>query len=380
MGGGFAYCPRMGIELRQLRYFVAVVEEGSITRAAGQLFLSQQALSAAIRQLEQRAGTELLVRGPRGLEVTDAGRTLLAHARRVLRGADELEAAVRAHPDGRAGALRGGLLTDGAGPLTAPNVAAVRAAPPRVPVGVRTLQPRPRVEPRQDRRRDGRDGSLRVGLLTDGAGPLTAPIVAAFRAARPRVQVGVRTLQPGDGVEPLLDGRVDVALLHGPQPDDRVDLLPLFTEPRVVAVAADSPLADAPSLAPAALVDQRVATRNPAVPASWEGFFTLRDERDGEEPERVGEAAATFDEVLWNIALNDVVLTLPAHVATARPGPWFGVTYVPVPDLAPVVFGLAARRHAASPLVATFLAVAQEVTRRLIELVPGGRLPEEEDA
>ncbi len=325
MGGGFAYCPRMGIELRQLRYFVAVVEEGSITRAAGQLFLSQQALSAAIRQLEQRAGTELLVRGPRGLEVTDAGRTLLAHARRVLRGADELEAAVRAH-------------------------------------------------------RDGRDGSLRVGLLTDGAGPLTAPIVAAFRAARPRVQVGVRTLQPGDGVEPLLDGRVDVALLHGPQPDDRVDLLPLFTEPRVVAVAADSPLADAPSLGPAALVDQRVATRNPAVPASWEGFFTLRDERDGEEPERVGEAAATFDEVLWNIALNDVVLTLPAHVATARPGPWFGVTYVPVPDLAPVVFGLAARRHAASPLVATFLAVAQEVTRRLIELVPGGRLPEEEDA
>jgi len=64
----------MGIELRQLRYFVAVAEEGSITRAAGQLFLSQQALSAAIRQLEQRAGTELLVRGRRLIELVPGGR------------------------------------------------------------------------------------------------------------------------------------------------------------------------------------------------------------------------------------------------------------------------------------------------------------------
>jgi DNA-binding transcriptional LysR family regulator len=77
----------MGIELRQLRYFVAVAEELSITRAAGRLFLSQQALSAAIRQLEHRAGAVLLVRGPRGLEITPAGQTLLDHARRVLRGA-----------------------------------------------------------------------------------------------------------------------------------------------------------------------------------------------------------------------------------------------------------------------------------------------------
>lgn len=309
----------MGIELRQLRYFVAVAEELSITRAAGRLFLSQQALSAAVRQLEQRAGTELLVRGPRGLELTGPGQTLLDYARDVLHGADELEAALRAH-------------------------------------------------------RDGREGVLRVGLLTDGAGPLTAPIIAAFRAARPRVEVVVRTIQPNDGVDRLLDGRIDVALLHGPQAHAGIDVVPLFTQPRVVAVAAGSPLADAPELAAAALLDQRVATRNPAVPVDWEGFFTLREER-GEEPERVGEPASSFDEVLWNIALNDVVLTLPAHLAVAHPGAGFGIRYVPVPDLAPVTYSLAVRREHHSPTVSAFRTAALNAARQLIGLIPGAQLP-----
>lgn len=316
--------PSVGPDLRQLRYFLALAEQRSFTRAAERLHLTQQALSLAIKQLEQRVGTEVLVRRAGRLELTAAGETLLDHARRTVAAADQLDAAMRDH-------------------------------------------------------RDGHAGRLRVGLVMDGAGPLTAPILGAFRDARPHVQLTVRLLDPSQGHAPLLDGTVDVAVVHGPQvQDERIETRELFLEPRIAAVAAASPLADAAELAAADLLEQRVGARHPAMPAAWEGFFTLVPDRDGEQPERVGPPAQSFDEVLWNVGLRDLVLTLPGHFAVSYAAERFGIRYLPAPDLAPVPFLLAVPRAGATPLAAAFCDIATQVTRELLALVPGARPPARE--
>ncbi|MGW4650006.1 LysR family transcriptional regulator, partial [Kitasatospora sp. NPDC004289] len=72
------------MELRTLRYFVAVAEERHVGRAAARLHLSQPALSRAVRQLEAELGAVLLDRSPRGVSPTPAGAVLLTEAREVL--------------------------------------------------------------------------------------------------------------------------------------------------------------------------------------------------------------------------------------------------------------------------------------------------------
>src|ERR1700739_2918953 len=90
-----------GMELRHLRYFVAVAEAGSLTVAAAQkLHTSQLSLSRQIRDLEDEVGAQLLRRSPRGIERTPAGRVFLDHARSVLSQVEAAAEAARraAHP------------------------------------------------------------------------------------------------------------------------------------------------------------------------------------------------------------------------------------------------------------------------------------------
>ena len=89
---------------------------------------------------------------------------------------------------------------------------------------------------------------LCVGIMLDGAGAATVPMLRAFRAAFPQVAVHVRALNAHRVVDGVIDGSVDVALLHGPVDDARVAVVPLFTEPRIAAVSLASPHADAAQL------------------------------------------------------------------------------------------------------------------------------------
>lgn len=73
------------MDIRILRYFVAIAEEGSISRAAERLHVAQPALSAQIRNLEGELGSQLLHRIPRGVVLTEAGTKLLGHARQIVR-------------------------------------------------------------------------------------------------------------------------------------------------------------------------------------------------------------------------------------------------------------------------------------------------------
>ncbi|MGH6681209.1 MAG: LysR family transcriptional regulator, partial [Bradyrhizobium sp.] len=85
------------MELRHLRYFLAVAEEGSFTLAAERLHTAQPSLSRQIRDLEQEVGAELLVRGARGVELTAPGHAFLDHARMAIAQAETaVEAARRA--------------------------------------------------------------------------------------------------------------------------------------------------------------------------------------------------------------------------------------------------------------------------------------------
>src|SRR2546423_11777924 len=96
--GGMGYA----MELRHLRFFVAVAEEGSVTVAAERrLHTAQPSLSRQIRDLEYEVGAQLMIRSARGIELTAAGRVFLAHARLALAQVDAAGAAARraAQPD-----------------------------------------------------------------------------------------------------------------------------------------------------------------------------------------------------------------------------------------------------------------------------------------
>src|SRR6202166_581612 len=89
------------MELRHLRYFVAIAEEGSITLAAGRrLHTAQPSLSRQLRELETEVGAQLLVRSVQGVELTPAGRAFLDHARLALSQVEAAGEAARraAHP------------------------------------------------------------------------------------------------------------------------------------------------------------------------------------------------------------------------------------------------------------------------------------------
>ena len=83
------------MEFRQLRYFTAIAQHGTFSKAAEQVFVAQSALSHQLAQLEEELGTRLFHRSRRGVELTESGRIFLAHATAILRQVDDARASVR---------------------------------------------------------------------------------------------------------------------------------------------------------------------------------------------------------------------------------------------------------------------------------------------
>ena len=98
------------MELRHLRYFVAVADHGGISHAAERLRIAQPAVSRQIKDLEAHVGTDLLIREGRSVRLTDAGKAFAAHAREILRDAEDACEDARQIAQGNAGRLRIGLL------------------------------------------------------------------------------------------------------------------------------------------------------------------------------------------------------------------------------------------------------------------------------
>jgi DNA-binding transcriptional LysR family regulator len=119
-------------DLRQLRYFVAVAEESSFTRAAARLMIAQQSLSQQVTLLERMIGAKLFDRDSRGTGLTEVGELFLPEARAVLQRADEAVAVVRRAVRGEVGSLRLAFLATTANYLLPPVVRAVRERLPDV--------------------------------------------------------------------------------------------------------------------------------------------------------------------------------------------------------------------------------------------------------
>src|SRR5215470_13762628 len=98
------------MELRHLRYFVAVAEEEHYKRAAGRLHVAQPALSRQIQDLEEEIGFKLFDRLSRGVKISAAGKVFLEDARRILRGVNEATARGKRVASGQSGTLRMGLI------------------------------------------------------------------------------------------------------------------------------------------------------------------------------------------------------------------------------------------------------------------------------
>jgi DNA-binding transcriptional LysR family regulator len=212
------------VELRHLRAFVTVAEELNFTRAARRLFIAQQALSTQIRQLEQRIGTQLLIRSSRSVTLTPAGHALFAQARLLIAGA---EAAVHA---------------------------ALEAA--------------------------GSRHTLTVGFVAGIDHAWAAAAINGFAASRPDVEVIIHfgdLLDPTGGVR---EGRADVAFTYGPFDTAGLELHPTHTEPMGVALAAHHPLATKPELTIADVVAEPTFDF-PTPDTAWRTFWSAESYRGG---------------------------------------------------------------------------------------------------
>src|SRR4051794_10082733 len=110
----------MALELRLLRSLLAVAEERHLHRAAERLSLSQPALSRQMQTLEARVGAPLLVRQPRGVELTEAGRVLVADARRLVVESDRALDRTRRAARGELGHVSIGFIASAADRVMAP--------------------------------------------------------------------------------------------------------------------------------------------------------------------------------------------------------------------------------------------------------------------
>src|SRR6478609_9401676 len=177
------------MDLRHLRYFVAVAEERHFGRAAERLHMAQPPLSQAIRQLEAELGVVLLLRTTRRVDLTEAGAAYLARARSILAETDEAAHEAR-----------------------------------RVAAGV--------------------VGRLAIGCVGSATYSLLPALSRHLAAELPGVDFAFRgeMLAP-DQVEALRSGAIDVALLRPPVADLSLTVTPLRLDRLVVALPTDHPLA-----------------------------------------------------------------------------------------------------------------------------------------
>ena len=125
------------MELRHLRYFIAVAESGNLSRAAEKLFIAQPPLSVQIRQLEQDMGTPLFVRHPKGVRLTAAGEALLPEARALLDRAARLKDTL--HGDGARGTLSLGYVPSASSTVLPELIRVLRTAHPGLHLELREM-------------------------------------------------------------------------------------------------------------------------------------------------------------------------------------------------------------------------------------------------
>ncbi|QKT08251.1 LysR family transcriptional regulator [Gordonia sp. X0973] len=303
------------MDLRQMEIFAVVAEEGSLHAAARRLYLSQPAVSQAMRRLERSVGAVLLVRSPRGVELSSAGVTFLAHVRQILHSvSDALD----------------------------------------------------------DVRNTGRRRRLAIGVLSGhlGAGELTPLIIGGYRRANPDVEVSMVDLSFADQFDAVMDGRVDVAIVRSPDVVGGMNYTPLFAEPRMLAFGADAPVPEGDgSDAVDAALDLPVLDLTNA-PPEWSSYWGLDAQRRPDE--RVGSNAVNISELQSSLADSGSALSVAAsgwRLAIDNPL----LRALPLNDFPPNECDVMYPADAGS-LAIGFAEVARRVVEENIGLVEGAQL------
>jgi LysR family hydrogen peroxide-inducible transcriptional activator len=251
------------MNLRDLRYLVAVADHRHFGKAAAACFVSQPTLSAQIKKLERELGVELIERNPRQIMVTATGVRVVEHARAMLREADTIEQIAQ-------------------------------------------------------RSQDPEGGSIRMGLIPTVAPYLLPHVVPDLHRRFPKLELLLAEEKTDVSLDLLRRGQLDVAVLALPVPDDQLDGELLFSEDFVLAVPSDHPLAgsdepvDVSVLAdePVLLLEEGHCLRDQALDVCR---LVGADERDG--------FRATSLETLRQMVAAGVAVTLLPELAVLPPVP-----------------------------------------------------------
>ena len=288
------------VELRHLRYFIAVAEELNFSRAAQRMHMAQPPLSAAIRQLERDLGVDLFVRTTREVKLTDAGHAFLAGARRTLADAE------RAAEDAK------------------------RAAA-------------------------GELGQLRIAFSWSTRFETLPALGRAFRATHPDVELLAQEMWNARMPPAFANGSIDVALSLCPEIAAELQLAPIRKE-RLVALLPDAhPLAREEAIPLSALADDEfIVFPREIAPRLHDAFMSIY-RRAGFEPRVRNESFHTG----WDLGvLADIpaVATAPQTVAGGLPD---GIVAVAVSEPTDALETCVVwRADDSSATVAAFVAVA----------------------
>jgi DNA-binding transcriptional LysR family regulator len=296
------------MELRHIRYFVAVAEERSFTKAAERLLVAQSPLSQQIRKLEREIGVELFARTTRTVSLTYAGRVFYDRVRQVLEASAEAVDATR------------------------------KAA-------------------------RGEFGKLSVGFTGAATYELLPVIMRAYADRHPDVTLEVKSdMDTPQQVEALLDGRLAVGVLRPPVAAAGLAVEVLRHEPVVVLLASRHPAAVHRELDLADLRDEAFISYNNNPPASMYLLMKSACESAGFVP-RIKHVVANSSALVALVAADMGIALVPAslrHLGVR------GATYRPLrtPHLS-VPLGLAYREGAVDPLVRRFVEISRTVVRSL---------------
>jgi len=289
------------MDLRLLRYFVAVAEERHFGRAAARLHMTQPPLSRAIKQLETDLGFVLLHRSAAGVTLTAAGTALYDEARTLLAQADHARARVAA----------------------AAGVANITI------------------------------GTLADSVERAGAG---TSLAAAFRRRHPGVNVRVVEADLTDPTTGLRAGLVDVAVTRAPFDDTGISTRVIRSEPVGVVLRADDPLAERDLLRLADLDDRTWFQFPDGTDPLWRAYWN--GTKPG-EPLRAGPVVRTIHECIRAVLWNGTV-----GLAPLGQEPPDGLTVVPLADMPPSRLIVAWPAADANPLVHSFVELAAPGSRR----------------
>jgi DNA-binding transcriptional LysR family regulator len=291
----------MSFRRGHLRYFVTVVEERQITRAAAKLHIAQPALSHAMAQLEAELGVQLLERHARGVTPTTAGARLYEKAR----------IAVAASQDARE---------------TARSLARSKA------------------------------GTVEFGFIGAPPGLDSPHSLAAFTEAHPAIQIRYRDLPFPTRPTSSWIADVDIAVCHAPPADPTVWRHPLHREPRMVLAPAHHPaVAGRTELAVADVLDEEFISLHPGIDAEWAGFWSLDDHR-GAPPQRATlDHAANPGEVLAALSAREAITTAPAPAARVIANVLPTIAAVAITDATESSIMLVGHKGVRNPLVETVL-------------------------